>query len=345
MVILSAWVMTGAYLDAWAHRHIASTLETFFTPWHAVLYSGVLATGTFLFIQVLRGRAAGRPWRTVLPTGYGLSFLGFVLFGISGNLDLAWHTVFGIERSYAATLSPTHLLLFVSAGLMITGGVRAAWSRDERRLGYLGLLSATFLLGLFLFFSQDLHPFTSQWAAQGSWPAGILRDQGEELGVVEVILQSALLMGLVLFLISRFTLPRGALTIMLGLTTAAIVVIWKPDPVVIVGIAGGLIGDGLIALLKPSPARPFAFHAFAFLLPAAIYLSYFLGVLAADGIWWPVHVWTGAVVVAGLTGLLISYLVLGPEASHALRVGTRSGARPAETSSSPSSPVGLTSKP
>src|SRR5438309_370901 len=74
MVILSAWVMIGAYLDAWAHRHIASTLETFFTPWHAVLYSGVLATGTFLFVQVLRGRAAGRSWRTVLPTGYGLSF-------------------------------------------------------------------------------------------------------------------------------------------------------------------------------------------------------------------------------------------------------------------------------
>lgn len=113
MVVLTAWVIFGAYLDAWAHRHVSSTLETFFTPWHAVLYSGVLATGTFLFVQLLRGRAAGRSWRTVLPAGYGLSFIGFVLFAISGNLDLAWHTVFGIERSYAATLSPTHLLLML----------------------------------------------------------------------------------------------------------------------------------------------------------------------------------------------------------------------------------------
>jgi hypothetical protein len=312
MIVLSAWVLSGAYLDAWAHRHVAATLETFFTPWHAVLYSGVLATGTFLFVQVLRGRAAGRSFRTVLPVGYGLSFIGFVLFGISGNLDLGWHTVFGIERSYAATLSPTHLLLFLSASLMITGALRAAWSSPDRRLGYAGLLSATFLLGLFLFFSQDLHPFTSQWAAQGSWPAGFLRDQGQELGVVEVILQSGLLMGMVLYLMSRFTLPRGALTVMLTLTTAAIVVIWKPDPVVIIGIAGGLIGDGLIAVLRPSPVRPMAFHAFAFLVPAAIYLLYFLGLLAADGIWWPVHVWTGAVMVAGLTGLLISYLILRP---------------------------------
>ena len=319
MLLLSAWVMGGAYLDGWAHRHVASTLETFLTPWHAVLYSGVLATGIFLFVQVLRGRAAGRSWRTVLPIGYGLSFIGFVLFGISGNLDLGWHTLFGIERSYAATLSPTHLLLMLSAGLMITGGLRAAWSSPVRRLSYVGLVSATLLFGLFLFFSQDLHPFTSQWAAQGTWPVVFLRDQGEELGVVEVILQSGLLTGMVLYLISRFTLPRGALTIMLGLTTAAIVVIWKPDPVVIIGVAGGLIGDGLLAMLRPSPARPLAFHGFAFLLPAAIYLSYFLGLLKADGIWWPVHVWTGAVVVAGLTGLLVSYLIVRPVSASAAR--------------------------
>lgn len=47
-------------------------------------------------------------------------------------------------------------------------------------------------------------------------------------------------------------------------------------------------------------------------MPTAIYLLYFLGILRVDGIWWPVHVWTGAVAVAGLTGLLLSYLVLRP---------------------------------
>lgn len=167
---------------------------------------------------------------------------------------------------------------------MITGGLRAAWSGEERRLGYAGLLSATFLLSLFLFFSQDLHPFTSQWSAQGSWPPGQLHDQGQELGVVEVILQTAQLMGIVLFLMSRFTLPLGALTIMLTLTTAAIVVIWQPDPVVVIGIAGGLIGDGLRALLRPNPERPAAFHGFAFVMPATIYLLYFPGLLKADGV-------------------------------------------------------------
>src|SRR5262245_28799356 len=35
----AAWLVAGAYLDAWAHTN-RSNLETFFTPWHAVLYSG-----------------------------------------------------------------------------------------------------------------------------------------------------------------------------------------------------------------------------------------------------------------------------------------------------------------
>ncbi len=80
-----------------------------------------------------------------------------------------------------------------------------------------------------------------------------MNDQGEELGVVEVILQTAVLMGMVLFLMSRFTLPRGALTIMVGLTTAAVVLIWKPDPVVLIGITGGLLGDGLSRCCAPAP--------------------------------------------------------------------------------------------
>lgn len=32
----TAWLFGGAYLDNWAHAHIA-TLDTFFTPWHGVL--------------------------------------------------------------------------------------------------------------------------------------------------------------------------------------------------------------------------------------------------------------------------------------------------------------------
>ena len=39
---LSGWVVAGMVLDAWAHQNV-SQLETFFTPWHAVLYTGFMA--------------------------------------------------------------------------------------------------------------------------------------------------------------------------------------------------------------------------------------------------------------------------------------------------------------
>jgi hypothetical protein len=32
------WLIGGLHLDGWAHHHIR--LDTFFSPWHAVLYSG-----------------------------------------------------------------------------------------------------------------------------------------------------------------------------------------------------------------------------------------------------------------------------------------------------------------
>ena len=37
--VFSLWAVTGLFLDGWSHNHHRP--ETFFTPWHAVLYSGV----------------------------------------------------------------------------------------------------------------------------------------------------------------------------------------------------------------------------------------------------------------------------------------------------------------
>ena len=48
MIILGCWFMAGILLDGWAHRHIPQ-LETFFTPWHAVLNSGYLAVAPDLY--------------------------------------------------------------------------------------------------------------------------------------------------------------------------------------------------------------------------------------------------------------------------------------------------------
>jgi hypothetical protein len=91
-----------------------------------------------------------------------------------------------------------------------------------------------------------------------------------------------------------------------------------PLPLIIVGLLAGLLADGLLVLLQPGPERVAALRWFAFLAPASLYALYFLALqLLGGGIWWTVHLWTGAIVLAGVVGWLLSFLV-APPASPAL---------------------------
>src|SRR5215472_7800726 len=104
MVAVSVWWLGGLFIDGWAHSNIPQ-LETFFTPWHAVFYSGYLAVAFTLLVQILlnlrrsainasastpslltlvRESLPGNRWLQAIPDGYELSVLGLVIFGISG---------------------------------------------------------------------------------------------------------------------------------------------------------------------------------------------------------------------------------------------------------------------
>ena len=69
----------------------------------------------------------------------------------------------------------------------------------------------------------------------------------------------------------------------------------------------------------PSPDRPRAFRAVAFAVPAVYYLLYILTVMLWARVVWSVHVWTGAVVIAGGVGWLLSYLALPTDQGRAAR--------------------------
>ena len=76
----SAWLVGGALLDGWAHIHIA-LLDTFFTPWHGVLYSGFAACAAVLGAGWVRGRTF-RDWS--LPNAYGC-LGGCILFAVGAE--------------------------------------------------------------------------------------------------------------------------------------------------------------------------------------------------------------------------------------------------------------------
>jgi hypothetical protein len=303
-------LLAGAYLDSWAHRHLAR-LETFFTPWHAVLYSGMFAILAFLAITALRNRERGSGLGQVLPAGYGLSLVGCVLFGIGGVIDLFWHLKFGIEVSLAALISPPHLLLMASLALIVTGPLRAAWRRPGTRAPVTAVISASLLLSVFTFFSQFDQPLVNTWAAmQTARPDTAWYMQ--QLGILGLMVQTALLTGVVLYLLSRFTLPFGSITLLVGLNGVLLGALEQNFDLIAVAIVGGLSADLVLLWLKPGPERVIPLRIAAFLGPVGVSSLYLLFLQVTRGIGWPITLWLGSIVVSGAIGLLLSYLSVHP---------------------------------
>lgn len=125
-------------------------------------------------------------------------------------------------------------------------------------------------------------------------------------------MHAGLLMGMVLLLLRRFEPPIGSLTFLVGVTAVFVTMIKGADPVILVGVLGGMAADVMPAAMRPSPERLVQLRVFAFLLPLVVYALYFAALISVDGVWWPMHLWAGAPIVAGLTGWLVSLPVVPP---------------------------------
>src|SRR5438445_723303 len=115
----SAWLGAGLYWDGWAHGY--GLPDSFWTIWHAAFYSGFAACAAVILGGVARNRPTAATWRDAIPAGYQWAVLGVFVFGVAGVFDMIWHTIFGIELSTDALLSPSHLALGTGAALMVSG--------------------------------------------------------------------------------------------------------------------------------------------------------------------------------------------------------------------------------
>jgi hypothetical protein len=219
-------------------------------------------------------------------------------------------------------LSPAHLVLAVGALLIMSGPLRAAWQRrtSTRTPGWTdlapALVSALAVLSIFTFFAQYSNAY--QHAQFFAPPAPSSPHWVEDTTAISYILiPAAIVMGFLLLLIRRWTLPAGALT---GLITLNALMMWIEGqhysgeywPVLFSALAAGLLADGLYATLKPSLSRVAALRLFAFTVPFVQYLLFFLVLLLTGGIWWKIHMWLGAPVLAGAIGLGLSFLLAPP---------------------------------
>jgi hypothetical protein len=309
----SAWLAAGLYWDGWAHGY--GLPDSFWTIWHAAFYSGFAACAAVLLGGVARNRPNASSWRAAIPAGYQWAVLGVFVFGVAGVFDMIWHTIFGIELSTDALLSPSHLALGTGAALMVSGPFVAATRRSvgSGLLAQLpAVISLTFLFGTFTFFSLFAGPYSSV-IGTGSRPS----DATLVRALLGMYLFSALLVGCALVALRRGTLPVGALTVLLGLNAVAMILMRGHAPLdvqvtfMLVAIAAGAIGDVLLWRLRPSEERPLQLRVFAFALPA-VYLAIYLAAVALRlGTGWTVHELTGMVLLCGVVGLLLSFVFVG----------------------------------
>nr|ALV85563.1 hypothetical protein [uncultured bacterium pA1] len=323
MTVLGLWFCGGVFLDGWAHNHLDSALETFFTPWHAVMYSGFAACGLALLLSAWMNRRKGFAWERSLPPGYMPSLAGAGVFAAGGAFDMFWHLTFGIEKNVEALLSPAHLVLAVGAVLVLSGPFRAAWRNPEPPRGLVAslpmILSMAFAVSIVSFMTQFAHPV--RHLAVGAKPAAAMADLEQGRAVAGFIFQLSFLTGLALLAVRRWgkTLPMGTFAIVFGVNMLGMSFMSDEQRLVIGAALAGLFADLELRRLSPSPERPRAFRTFAAEAPAAYALAVFVSLMATAKLWWSVHMWTGTIAMAGIAGLFLSCLSLPPKMPDGVR--------------------------
>jgi len=123
LILAGGLRLVGVYWDiAW---HIDLTRDTFFSPPHLLIYSGVLLTLTIVGYPVVRAWLGGTP--LVLPLGWRLLGLGAVVIILAAPFDELWHRLYGVD---VTIWSPPHLTAILAGLLVLLGLVvfTAEWA-------------------------------------------------------------------------------------------------------------------------------------------------------------------------------------------------------------------------
>ena len=319
VVLSSLWIFAGLYLDGWAHNNIPEQIDSFFTPWHLVLYSGYAVCAAILSVMYFLNVRRGYSWLKALPPAYMTSLLGAIIFAVAGNLDFIWHWLFGFEEDVEALVSPSHLSLAVGGVMMMSGPLRAAWRKlnpTGNNIPLRAFLSLFMVVGVFTFFTQFSNAFSHPQVLVGRAPAGDTYFWDVAL-ISYVLIPTLILMSAIILIVLRWNLPFGSLTLLLaGNSTLMFLMAWRYSheqwAVLTAALVGGFLADVLLLKLSPTAKNLKALRWFSFLVPAVLFLAYFLSLILTDQIWWNSNMWLGMIFFSGILGLGLSWLAVPP---------------------------------
>jgi len=311
--LVTMLAIAGLFLDIWSHSTYGAD-QSIFSEYHFLFYSATVMAGVFLAYTGITNLLAGYRWSNTLPIGYGLSLVGIVFFGIDGCIDLTTHAIWGFEVGAEALNSPTHIGLFAGIAVFASGPIRAEVARQRRgeamtfaRLVPFVLSVVATLSGIsfstFLQFPLVAKPYALQIGRN---------EQGAVVGVLSLFLETAVTMGVLLWIVQRVTLPRGSITLIFG-TYCLLTMLLTQVPIFLpIWLIAGVLSDVALALLKPSSGNIWRFRAFGAVVPLilwSVYYAFFILTGLGGGVWFTGYVWIGSVVQAGIVGYLLAFLM------------------------------------
>lgn len=296
------WFTGGLFLDGWAHVNVPQ-LETFFTPWHAVFYSGYFATSLVLLYRLRMAMKAGLAGREAIDAVDRWSLLGILVFACGAAGDLLWHRLFGVEVNIEALLSPTHLVL--AAGMLL---IVSREFRRSRTNTLPALISLTMAAGVVLFLTQFGH-YTDPEAVLPAPLEEPLVFYKQGLPILGILLFSLLLVGSLSLALRRGEVPFGTVTTVLTALVGSFGIMRGGVELIPAALSAGIVCDFLLAEASAAGTRLPVLRLWSFLLPFLYYALALLILRLTQGVWWTVHVWTGVPFLAGAAGLLMSFIV------------------------------------
>ncbi|MDQ0897050.1 hypothetical protein QFZ80_000878 [Paenibacillus sp. V4I7] len=307
-MLMGMWLIVGLFIDGFAHNH--GVVETFFTPWHAILYSGYLACAVWIFYLTYqnKSRVSHATWVQAIPTGYKLGVAGVIIFFLGGLGDMYWHTVFGIEENIAALLSPTHLILLTGALMILTSPYRAiSCAEDEVSPTFRQLLPA--LTSVALTFAVMAFFLMYAWSfRQNLWMAR--EEDAVARAVVDFLVTTMLLVLPVMLVIRRWKLPFGTVTYFFVFQAVLMAILdgFSHYGSIVILLISGIAADLIFRSIKQLEASDWRYKVAFFLIPVLIWGLYFADLSIFHTLDWAPELWGGTMFICGLCSMGLSIL-------------------------------------
>lgn len=319
--LLGLWIVVAVFLDGRAHW--LGLPDSFFTPWHGALYGGLTALGGWLVVMSWRHRTTSSLAAVFTPPrGYGWALIGTAVFAVGGAADMIWHEIFGIEAGIDALLSPSHLLLFAGAGLLLSGPVLAARAKEGNQpktrlmpiaMAVLALSAvAAFALSFLSAFLTD-----SPLQAVGDFPEGtpehIATESRAVAGLGSFVVTSLVIVLPLVYLLRTWRLPFGVVTAFVvahaALASTVVDFAFTGAWSIVAAAAAGVIADTTLDIMRRSGAssRVLAL-ATAAVIPILLWSALMLTLELTRGLHWSAELTGGAVIVSAMVSVVITLL-------------------------------------